>query len=68
MKDHHPEWQVSDGGKVVNVRLTTHWAGNTVTRSDFELAEEMNNAASAAGRFKQYERFPWENPKTLASW
>ena len=37
-KDHHPEWSSSDGGKVVNVRLTSHFAGNKVTRLDFELA------------------------------
>jgi len=42
-KDHHPEWTVKQGGCTVDVRLTTHWAGNTVTRSDFELAEVMNH-------------------------
>lgn len=68
MKDHHPEWEVVDGGKVVNVRLTTHWAGNTITRSDFELAEQMNNASEMAGRFKQYQRFFWEDTRQLASW
>jgi hypothetical protein len=68
VKDHHPEWEVVDGGKIVNVRLTTHWAGNTITRSDFELAEEMNNAAELAGGFKQYPRFFWEDSKQLASW
>jgi 4a-hydroxytetrahydrobiopterin dehydratase len=67
-KDHHPEWSVADGGRTVEVRLTTHWAGNTVTRSDFELAEEMNNAASTVGRFIPYPTYFWHDSKQLASW
>ena len=43
-KDHHPEWSTSDGGRTINVKLTSHFANNTVTRLDFELAEAMNNA------------------------
>jgi 4a-hydroxytetrahydrobiopterin dehydratase len=41
-KDHHPEWKVTNGGNTVEVTLTSHFAGNKVTRLDFELAEEMN--------------------------
>ena len=32
--DHHPEWNLSDGGKTLNVKLTSHFANNTVTRLD----------------------------------
>ena len=57
-KDHHPEWSVQDGGKQVHIRLTTHWAGNTVTRSDFELAEALNKAEIVSkSEFRQYPRF-----------
>ena len=54
-KDHHPEWSVSNGGRTVDVRLTSHFAQNTVTRLDFELAEAMNNAyKEIRGSFKMY--------------
>ena len=59
-KDHHPEWSVTNGGKTVDVMLTSHFAGNTVTRLDFELAEAMNNAHDEVrGSFKMY---PWFTP------
>ena len=52
-KDHHPEWRVTNGGKTVNVKLTSHFAGNKVTRLDFEVAEAMNNSYFlTAGRYK----------------
>jgi 4a-hydroxytetrahydrobiopterin dehydratase len=41
-KDHHPEWSTANGGKTLVVRLTSHFADNTVTRKDFELGEAMN--------------------------
>ena len=44
--DHHPEWSLGDKGLTVNVRLTSHFAGNKVTRLDFQLAEAMNEAYS----------------------
>ena len=37
--DHHPEWNITNGGRTVNVRLTSHFANNTVTLYDFELAD-----------------------------
>lgn len=40
--DHHPEWDVVDGGRTVNARLTSHFNNNKVTKLDFELAEVMN--------------------------
>jgi pterin-4a-carbinolamine dehydratase len=53
-KEHHPEWSVSNGGRTVNVKLTSHFAGNRVTRLDFELAEAMNNSYFlTAGRFSR---------------
>ena len=56
-KDHHPEWHTMDGGRTVNVTLTSHFAQNTVTRLDFELAECMSNAyTETRGSFKMY---PW---------
>ena len=55
LKDHHPEWSTSDGGRTVNVKLTSHFANNTVTRLDFELAEAMNTAYSEVRTtFKMY--------------
>eukprot|EP00349_Pseudokeronopsis_sp_Brazil_P003620 CAMPEP_0202956984 /NCGR_PEP_ID=MMETSP1396-20130829/1422_1 /ASSEMBLY_ACC=CAM_ASM_000872 /TAXON_ID= /ORGANISM="Pseudokeronopsis sp., Strain Brazil" /LENGTH=105 /DNA_ID=CAMNT_0049674233 /DNA_START=189 /DNA_END=506 /DNA_ORIENTATION=- len=41
--DHHPEWHLTNGGKDVNVKLTSHFAGNKVTLYDFQLAEHMND-------------------------
>ena len=64
-KDHHPEWSLTDGGRTVNVKLTSHFAENTVTRLDFELAEAMNDAYTVArGSFKPY---PWFRPAEWAS-
>ena len=57
-KDHHPEWQVTNGGKTVQVRLTSHFAGNKVTLYDFQLAEEMNKS------FKITLREFWMHPLT----
>ena len=57
-KDHHPEWSVTDGGRTINVTLTSHFAGNKVTRLDFELGEEMNKQfAYASKRYSEYPRF-----------
>ncbi len=33
--DHHPEWECTNGGKTISVKLTSHFAGNTVTTFDF---------------------------------
>ena len=54
--DHHPEWRLSNNGKTVDVRLTSHFAGNKVTRLDFELAEAMNEAYSVT--VSTFEMFP----------
>ena len=43
-KDHHPEWSTENGGLVINVKLTSHFAGNTVSLLDYELAEHMNKS------------------------
>ena len=43
-KNHHPEWSITNGGKILNVKLTSHFADNAVTRLDFEMAEAMNMA------------------------
>ena len=61
-KDHHPEWSVSNAGCTVNVKLTSHFAGNKVTRLDFELAEAMNNSYSLTfGKFSRsaYDEKYW---------
>ena len=64
-KDHHPEWKSSNGGCTVHVTLTSHFAQNTVTRLDFEMAECMNNAYTVTrGSFKM---FPWLTPGQWAS-
>jgi len=43
-KDHHPEWSTANGGTLIKVKLTSHFAGNTVSLLDYELAEHMNKA------------------------
>ena len=68
--DHHPEWRLSNSGKTVDVRLTSHFAGNKVTRLDFELAEAMNEAYTLT--LTTYEMFPrisssqWTTLKIIA--
>ena len=55
--DHHPEWKCHDGGKSVSVKLTSHFADNTVTIMDFELAQQMNVAYNdTKGQFNMYPR------------
>ena len=57
-KDHHPEWHLVDGGKSVEVMLTSHFADNKITRLDFEVAEAMNNSFYIVDRqFKMFPRF-----------
>jgi len=55
-KDHHPEWSVTDGGRTVQVKLTSHFAGNKVTLFDFQLAEHMNNQLAVA------QKWYWRHP------
>lgn len=60
--DHHPEWSLSNGGRTVEVKLTSHFAGNKVTRLDFQLAEAMNEAFTITE--KTFSMFPWlTNPQ-----
>lgn len=64
-KDHHPEWKLTNGGRNVEVRLTSHFANNKVTLFDFELAEAMNRANKRAAKFNAYPRI--ENSQFLAA-
>jgi hypothetical protein len=64
-KDHHPEWEITNGGKTVNVTLTSHFAGNKVTLYDFQLAERMNQDFKVAA--KQFKMFPVFSRSTWAS-
>ena len=65
--DHHPEWHVSNGGCTVNVRLTSHFAGNKVTRLDFELAEicneEFTKNVSTYNMFPRFSNKEWVSIK-----
>jgi len=63
-KDHHPEWRVTDHGCTVNVKLTSHFAGNKVTRLDFELAEAMNNSYLLT--FGRYRRGTFFNESRIS--
>ena len=54
-----------DQGVSVNVRLTSHFAGNKVTRLDFQLAEAMNEAYNIT--LSTYSMFPWLSPSQWAS-
>ena len=57
-KEHHPEWNCLNGGKSIQVKLTSHFANNKVTLFDFELAEHMNTTYSdTQGSFKMFPRF-----------
>jgi len=40
-QNHHPEW--SNVYNMVNIKLTTHDAGNTITEKDRKLAENIND-------------------------
>lgn len=63
--DHHPEWTCHNGGKSVSVKLTSHFADNTVTIMDFELAQQMNVAYNETkSSFKMY---PWVQEKSMVS-
>jgi pterin-4a-carbinolamine dehydratase len=65
-QDHHPEWGVTDGGKTINVRLTSHFAGNKVTLLDFQLAEHMNQQYQVTQKW--HRQYPLVGAKTLATW
>ena len=41
--DHHPEWNSSNNGTTLNVRLTSHFNDNKVSLNDLELAQHMNS-------------------------
>jgi 4a-hydroxytetrahydrobiopterin dehydratase len=56
LMDHHPEWTLKNGGCSVDVTLTSHFAGNKVTRLDFELAEAMNDEFTIVNN--TYQMFP----------
>ena len=46
-QDHHPDW--SNAWNRVDIQLTTHSAGNTVTARDRKLAETID------GIFRKYQ-------------
>ena len=65
--DHHPEWHVSQNGRVLSVKLTSHFAGNELTTLDYKLAEQMNNEYNLClSSYQQFTRFSdntWNNLK-----
>ena len=63
-KDHHPEWELQDGGLKVKARLTSHFAHNTATVFDFELAEKMNKAYKST--MNSYSANPRLTQKTVS--
>ena len=65
-QDHHPEWSVTDAGKTVNVRLTSHFANNKVTLFDFQLAEHMNQQYKVTQKW--FTQYPLLTPKAYTSW
>lgn len=63
--DHHPEWSLTNGGQSVQIKLTSHFAGNKVTRLDFQLAEEMNNQFDITA--SSFKMFPWFSRSQIAN-
>lgn len=63
--DHHPEWTITNGGRNVEVKLTSHFANNKVTLFDFELAEKMNGQYKIT--LKTFRMYPIIDDKTWAS-
>ena len=63
--DHHPEWSLTNGGKTVEVTLTSHFAGNKVTLYDFQLAQRMNRDFKITE--KEFRQFPFLSRTTWAS-
>lgn len=64
-KEHHPEWSVSEGGRTVNVKLTSHFAGNKVTLFDFQLAEHMNKQSAITQKW--FVKYPLLTNKSWSS-
>lgn len=64
-KDHHPEWKLTNNGCTLQVTLTSHFAGNKVTRLDFELAEEMNEQYERT--LSSFKMFPYFSSSEWAS-
>ena len=54
--DHHPEWSMKDDNSV-EVFLTSHFADNKVTVTDYELAQEMNLIYKKAVKYNPYTFF-----------
>lgn len=64
-KDHHPEWKSEQGGTLIHVKLTSHFAGNTVSLLDYELAEQMNQSFNDTK--STFNMFPMFDQKKLLS-
>jgi pterin-4a-carbinolamine dehydratase len=64
--DHHPEWSITNGGKSINVKLTSHFAGNKLSLLDFQLAEIMNVENKIV--MKTFKKFPLLESKVKSSW
>ena len=55
--DHHPEWSTDCDGTVIHAKLTSHFANNTVTLNDFQMAELMNQSYNdTQSTFKMFRR------------
>ena len=54
--DHHPEWNMV-GNNQIEVFLTSHFANNTVSLSDYELAQQMNKLFIATTKHNTYSYF-----------
>lgn len=63
-EDHHPEWSAQ--GTNVSVRLTSHFANNTVTLKDYELASKMNVAYGQSSSFSMYDNRGPSNSQMLS--
>lgn len=57
--DHHPEWRYNNS-KELTVNLTSHFANNKVTVSDYELAQEMSRVYKKTQSYNPYAWFTTE--------
>jgi hypothetical protein len=57
---------MTNGGKTLTAKLTSHFAGNKVTLFDFQVAQKMNSQFKSTSRF--YSDYPYITGSSIVSW